>query len=324
MMRQTTYTNKEGTFEYGSPLQINLYKAKGYSALGYTFKFDISHNNAVAIPTTVKAIEFIAGAIDKVTFEAGTGSDLIDLSITEHMIRQLLTRGELIYDIDRTVGDNKKSTFEVIIDFMSLRFQSPKDTILRELGRFDHYLVEFKGRKTGSIENVTFTNNHVRVVELLKMDVKPVTAIIDGKKVALKSQFKKPIAQRVDLSSRSDLPIDAPKNMKISKIYFWVTNNAGVIQEAQHIKNFILKSPRRNILDIDSPTLIKWNRETLKQTNNSNFNGLYVLDLAGGQYTECLDTNTEEERDSEIILDVDKLGIDGGHINYILETVINL
>lgn len=322
MLSQSAINNKFVVVEAGGTDFIKMNKASNYSAQAYSHTITIRHDNASAIPSTVTPIDFLRNALSKLTLQIGAGDDIYSLNLTAHLLRQLWTRKELIYNIDRTVGTGKVSTFELIIDFLSVGFESPKDTILFNTGSYDHLMTEIVANDGDSIADVIVHDTKVHITESYKMNSKRPLVNVGGELKPLAPQHKKPVFRQVSMSaSNNSFEYDIPDGTTVSKIMLYVTDGNGKISE-DHIKNVILKTAQTKYIDLDSKTLESWNRLSLKQYANSNFKGVLVLDIAQGQYTECLKV-AGAFKDSKLELDFDKRAVEGTTLNMIFETVIN-
>ena len=320
MFRKPIVNNKSVDVKPNDTEQIAHNKYIGYSLEAFRHTITIYHDNAAAIPSTVNVFDFISNAVSKITLQIGAGNELYDLDLTAHMVRQLITRGQLLYTIDKTAGEGKVSNVELVVDFLSLGFVAPQDTILFNTGRYDHLLTQIVASGGNSIADVTVTKTNVRITEKYKTDITmPIVIGSDGKKVQMTPKNKKPIFRNHGFTSDNSMwEIDLPNNTAISKIIMYVTDGGKIV--SSKINNIILKNTLRKLLEVDAKTLEYENRENLRSYFNSNYNGILTLDLSSGEYTQALVTSNQF-KDTKLDLDVVVDGATNPMLNLIIETV---
>jgi len=303
-IRSNIVSNKMKSIAPNGSESIEHNKAEAYSAQAYAHTITIYHNNAAALADDVTVYEFAANALAKLTLQIGAGNELYDLDLIAHLVRHLVTRRELTYEIDKTAGDNKKSTITLMVDFNSYGFVRPQDTILYNTGGYDHLLTQLRADTGEHIANCTVTKTDVHISEFFKTDVTTLGGVALNKKPIWRpKQYKE---------DRQNWEIDCPKSATISKIIMYVTEGYKIV--TGKIKNINLKSAHFRDMDIPAPLAEALNRGSLKVTSDPDYDGILVLDIAQGEYTEALRT-TGLRASSQLVLDV---VLDG---NYTWETV---
>ncbi|QKF82051.1 hypothetical protein [Halarcobacter ebronensis] len=320
MIRQNIINNKFVEIKPNDTEQVKMNKYQAYSVQAYSHKITVYHDNAAALDPAITIYDFLANALSKLTLQIGAGNEIYDLDLTAHLVRQLELRKQLVYSIDKTSGTGKISTIQLIIDFLSLDFIAPKDTILFNTGNYDHLLTQIVAAPGTKISNCTVTKTIVGITELFKTDVVLNKYIAtDGTTQTMTPLNKKPIMRTPSFnSSNPNWELDIPNNVEISKIMMYVTDGGKI--STGHIKNVIIKNATQKLINVDSATLEAWNRETLRDYNDSDFDGILVLNIAQGQYTEALKT-TGLFVDSKLEVDVIKGAASEPILNIIYETV---
>ena len=273
---------------------------KSYVAQSYALTFTINHTNTAVIPADVTALGFFERVIKTIRLDAGASRDIINLTGGEALARMLYDNGALIYSFDKTTGASV-STFTVIVNIYNRQGIQPKDTAMNTLA-YEHLNFIIKSADLSSITDVALDGISVKIREQQKSGVKPLT--VNGAVVPL--QNRKPLVVRKAYSADdNNLAITLPTRAVIHSAIFFVVDGDDIVEGAiDSISTKILQNFRQSD---DFETLHNLNSlEYLKNNNDTDFNGLAIVDYAQGETTQAIDTRKAEENYGEIVLSVKK------------------
>lgn len=291
---------------------------KSFVAQSYVLTFTLKHDNAQAIPATVTPIGFFERIIRTVRLDAGASRDIINLSGAELLARMLHDDGMLIYNIDRTAGNGKESTFTVIVNIYDRQGIVPKDTALNTT-LYEHLNFIIKAGDLDDVSQSSLKSISVDIREQQKAGVVPLTA--GGKAVALK--HRKPlIVRKAFTADDNNLSIPLPTRAVIKNCMLFV-------MDANEVKTSVIEKASLKILQnyriVENFNVIhNLNRlQYLKKYDDTDYNGMCIIDFSQGELSQAINTSSTDENYGEMILSVKKGTLQNPTIVAVFETVEN-
>ena len=295
---------------------IALALTRSFIAANIVLSFQVNHDNADALAESITPYEFFGSCIENLRIDAGAGNDFINLEITYLMVRMLKDRRNLIYTIDKTKGDDKKSYLTLVVDFASVGMVNPKDTVLHTT-RYGHLNATINIGE-GAITNLTLKTVNVSIREEQIKDMKP---LFDTNGKVVPPLHRKPVfISKSVAADQEKFTIELPKNEKFSSITIFAMDGKKIVSDVFTKMALKIKQNYRWLDTLDQ--LNKLNRLALQNYSNADFNGIAVMDIGRGQWTGAINTRLTEENSGQIELSVKKGSYSNPEIVALFETLI--
>ena len=316
MSKLFVLNGKETTGNAGESFSIDL--TRSYNLQNVVFNFSITHDNAVALATSLTPYEFFGTCIKRLTIDVGAGNDIVNLTLVEHMVRMLKDNRNLSYTIDKTVGTNKVSKLLLIVSLSSIGMVSPKDTILNTIA-YNHLKTTITlGSATTDVANLTLKSVKTTLREQQLANMKPI--MINGKPSP--AMHRRPVViTKSIVADQKGFAIEFPKNERFSSITLFVMDGDSIVSGAIDVIKLKIKQNYRWQDTMEQ--LNELNRFGLMDFVDANFNDIAILDITQGQYTGVIDTRLPSENSGQIEVDVVKGTAAAPVVVAIFETLIN-
>lgn len=305
--------DKTQTGTKGDTVTIGL--ERSFMAKNIVIQFAINHTNASALASTVTPYEFFSDTIRSVRVDAGAGNDFIDLGIRDLMIRMLKDHGNLIYTLNKTIGE-QVSYLTLIVDFESVNMMSPKDTVLNT-EKYNHLNLVTKLGNGDTVADLTLDGVSISVRE---QQVSNMTPLTDGKGGFAPLLHRKPVQiTKSVVADQNNFTIELPVQQKFSQIVIYAKRGELVVDDViDTIKVKIKQSLRWS----DTMSQLNGlNRLGLQSYADTNFNGIALLDFGEGQWAGSINTNLPAELNGVIELGV-TMGAGSPEIVVMFETLV--
>lgn len=294
-----------------------VFKLNGASNLTahlYEIKVTATHTNAEVLSTDI--FKFWGNIIDEITLQLGTGSEIIELPIREHIYRQIVRRERIFSDVKTAVGSDLVSSLNLIIDLSSIGYLRPQDTaVYTHLYNDKNIFVTANDFK--SVAGCTVTNVQLKVKETF---LENMTSTVDSEGNII-PMVKRPLLKTIACNGlNSKFEIDLPESTQVSEALIYVTDGNGDIVEGT-ISDISLKNAHTNIFKENFQDLNNQNQLDIFKGVNSLYKGVAMINIANGKYSRVINTSNQVEKSTKIVLNINPNGASDLVVNALFETV---
>lgn len=308
--------NQIKNLEAGGRINLSLYGASDLTAHVYEIVATVKHTNSGSL--SVQPIAFWENIFQQISLQLGTGSEIFDLGIREHIIRQIKSRKKLGSFINKNSGE-VESKINLIIDLESIGFMSPKDSVIYT-GNYADKNIFIKASQFDEVANCTINSVSIKLKETFLQNMNPPINARTGKEVKI---LKRPILKTDMVSGATNsYSMRFPENSAIAGVYLFAVKTDGTIVE-DLISKITVKNSTKTIIEEDFKELHDQNQLDFFPQKQDLYKGTVFIDFANGKYSRSINTNIDTQKFTDLVLSVNPKGANDIEFRALFETFEN-